>query len=147
MRSEKDIERSFQQANLDVEIDAETDRQVLDRLIETQRRSVSPSQVTWWIAWRSWALRVAAVVVIVAVIALLVTRNRPPESGTVQPGRRIVSTIELATAVSLEKAYRQGGVEAVENQYRKAFGTVRGDGKTPSVDELLADLENEMKDL
>ncbi|NLZ04470.1 MAG: hypothetical protein GXY19_04810 [Phycisphaerae bacterium] len=146
MRSEKDIERSFKQANLDVTVGAECDRQILDELLDVQCKSASP-HATWWPVPRSWALSLAAVVAVVTVIVLLVSRSRPLESKPAPSKPRIVSRIELATAISLEKAFRQGGIEAVERQCKETFGAFRADAKTPSVDELLTHLENEMKDL
>lgn len=146
MRSERDIERSFKRANLDVTVGGERDRRILDELLEVQCKSASP-RATWWPVPRSWALSLAAVVAVVATIALLVSRNGPAESQPAPSRPQIVSRIELATAISLEKAFRQGGIEAVERQCKETFGAFRADAKTPSVDELLTHLENEMKDL
>jgi len=147
MRSEEDIEQSFKQAALDVEINAESDRVVLDELVEVHRKSTVPSRSTWRTRPRSSALKLAAVVAIATLTALLVTRHGPSEPGPAKAGPRTVYTLELATAMSLEKAFRQGGIEAVDSQYRKAFGTTRRDTKTPSIEELLTDLETETKDL
>ncbi len=146
MRSGKNIERSFRQANLNVAIDAERDGRILGELIDVQYQSLQ-SHATWRSASRSWALSLAAVVAVVTVIILLVSRNGPPESEPAPSKPQIVSRIELATAISLEKAFRQGGIEAVEKQCKETFGAFRADVKAPSVNELLADLENEMKDL
>jgi hypothetical protein len=46
--------------------------------------------------------------------------------------------------MSLEKAFRQGGIEAVEDQYRRAFGGTGRNAESPSVEELLTDVEAEM---
>ncbi len=146
MRSEQDIERSFKQANLQVTIGAERDGRILDELVEVQCKSASPHPALRP-ASRSWALSLAAVVAVVIVIALLVSRNGPPEPEPAPSRPQIVSRIELATAISLEKAFRQGGIEAVEKQYKETFGAFRADAKTPSVDELLTHLENEITDL
>lgn len=146
MRSEKNIERSFRQANLNVAIDAERDRRVLDELVEVQHQSLQP-HATWRSASRSRALSLAAVVAVVTVLALLIGRSGPTEPEPAPSRPHTVSRIELATAISLEKAFRQGGFEAVEKQSRETFGAFRADVKTPSVEELLTHLENEMKDL
>jgi len=82
-----------------------------------------------------------------AVPPLLVTRRGPSEPSPAEARHQTVSTLELATAISLEKAFRQGGIEAVESQYRKAFGATGKDTEAPSIEELLTDLETEMNHL
>ena len=146
MRSERNIERSFKQANLEVTIGAERDRRVLDELVEMQLKCAS-SRAVWKPSPCFWAVSLAAVVTATTIIVLLVGRSRPPETEPAPPGERTASKIELATAISLEKAFRQGGIEAVEKQCKETFGAFRADAKSPSVDELLTHLENEMKDL
>ena len=147
MKSKKDIERALKQANLDVEINTESDRALLNRLVDMHGYSTTSARAARWTMPASFALRLAAIVAIVTAIALLITRHGPSEPGPTKAGHRTVSTLELATAVSLEKAFRQGGIEAVEKQYRKAFGTTPRDTETPSIEELLIDLETEMNDL
>ena len=140
MRSERDIERAFRQANLDVDIDGQGDRQVLDALVEAHDRSRASHAATRSNGHR-WTLGLAAIVVLIVGIALLVGRSERtrPERPGAEP--RAVSRIELARAVSLEKAFRQGGIEAVEKQYQRAFGDSRTRGEGPSIAELLAQLE------
>ncbi len=145
MRSERNIERSFKQANLDVAIGAKRDRRVLDELAEVQRKS--PSHTTGWPVPCSWVMALVAVVAAVTVVALLVGRSRRPEPKPAPPGKRTASTIELATAISLEKAFRQGGIEAVEKQYREAFGTPQTRDETLSIEALLTHVETETEDL
>lgn len=137
MKSEKDIERSLRDSNLDIEINAGADRAIVNELIErhgTSTRSTRPV----------WALKLAAVVTIVTVIALFVFRREPSGPGPERP--RVVSSLELATAISLEKAFRHGGIEAVDNQSREAFGTGQKKTEPPSIEELLTDVETVMND-
>ncbi len=81
------------------------------------------------------------------VTAPVVPRHGRSEPGRTNAGHQIVSPLELATAISLEKAFRQGGIEAVEDQYRRAYGTPQRDAETPSIEELLTDLETELNHL
>lgn len=144
MKSTKDIERSLKQAELDAKVNAKADRVVLDELTEVQRAAsarVDGRTVSW-----SAALKLAAVVAIAGGAALLVSRHERPEPGPGETGRATISRLELATAMSLEKAFRQGGIEAVEDQYRRVFGNTGRKAEIPSVEELLTDAEAEMND-
>jgi len=76
-----------------------------------------------------------------------VPRHESSEPGRTNAGHQVLSPLELATAISLEKAFRQGGIEAVEDQYRKAYGAPQRDAETPSIEELLTDLETELNHL
>lgn len=140
MRSERDIERSFRRADLDVAIGAERDSRVLNKLLEVHRQAVSSRAKSVSGSYR-WALAAAAVMALAAGTVLLVGRSGPPEPEPAPPEQRTTSTIELATAISLEKAFRQGGIEAVEKQYKKAFGASRTRQEAPSIEELLAQLK------
>ena len=143
MKSAKDIEQSLRRAELDVEVNGKADRVVLDELTEVQRAASRTGRRTG--SW-SGALKLAAILAIVAGTALLVSRHGPPEPGPSETGRAIVSRLELATAMSLERAFRQGGLEAVEDQYRRVFGDTGRKVEAPSVEDLLTDVEAEMND-
>ena len=146
MRSAKNIEQFLKNADLDIEINAETDRTVLGELVGMHQKS-TVSRAVWPTVPRSSAMTLAALVAVVTMIVVLVAHHRPSEPEPAQTGHRRPYALELATAISLEKAFRQGGLEAVENQYRKAFGTSRRESHAPSIEELLAELETETENL
>ena len=143
MRSEKEIERTFKQANLSVEIDDKNDRAVLAEVVELQRRyTLRPG-----VPRQSLGLKLATVAITAAIaLAVLVIHDRPSRSGPTRTAHQTIATCDLATAISLEKAFRQGGIEAVEHQYREAFGVSQPEAETPSIEDLLTTLETEMID-
>lgn len=143
MKSAKDIEQSLRRAELDVKVNGKADRVVLDELTEVQRAASRTGRRT--ASW-SAALKLAAILAIVAGTALLVSRHEGPGPGPSETGEQIVSRLELATAMSLERAFRQGGLEAVEDQYRRVFGDTGRKVEAPSVEDLLTDVEAEMND-
>ncbi len=82
--------------------------------------------------------RLAAAAAIVVAAVFIAGRTRPgPEPTQVRP--RTVSSVEMATAISLERAYRRGGMEAVEDQCRKVFGTTAGGSTSPPILQLLGE--------
>jgi hypothetical protein len=90
----------------------------------------------------------ATVAIATAVVAWLVFAGRAPENqqfATVAPAS--TSGIALLTEISLERAFRRGGIEAVESQCRKALAAPTGKRVTPSLEELLAELAGNEKDM
>ncbi|MHC4354528.1 MAG: hypothetical protein ACYS0H_17630 [Planctomycetota bacterium] len=79
----------------------------------------------------------AAATVMIAVLFVVERIRREPEP--TQRGRQAASAVEMATAISLERAYRRGGMEAVEDQCRKVFGTTAGESTSPSILQLLGE--------
>ena len=79
----------------------------------------------------------AAAAIVIAAVFIFGRTPQRPEPAEVR--RQTVSPVEMATAMSLERAYRRGGMEAVEDQYRKVFGTTTGESKSPSILQLLGE--------
>jgi hypothetical protein len=74
----------------------------------------------WRIVIRSPITKLAAAAVIIVGIGLLAVRvHRRP--GVQNSQRFVESPIQMMTAISLERAFQRGGIEAVEDQCRKAF--------------------------
>ncbi len=144
MKSTKDIEHALKHADLDVEVHAQSDRAELAKLAAMHGATTGPSTTRLRVP-RLSTLKVAAVVALAVLTALLALRLEPPESIPTPAGHRIVSTVELATAISLEKAFRKGGIEAVENQYREAYGTSRRDSEKTSIKDFIAEMETEIQ--
>lgn len=88
---------------------------------------------------RSRAVRLAAAAVIIVSVGLLMVYRNPP----VQPPPRTVGTAkspaEMLTMISLNIAYRRGGIEAVDEQTSKAFEMLGSQSATVSIHELLAE--------
>ena len=84
-------------------------------------------------------MRFAAAAVIIVAIGLCIVERIRREPEPIQLGRQTASAVEMATAISLERAYRRGGIEAVEDQCRQVFGTTEGESTSPSILELLGE--------
>ncbi|MHC4517147.1 MAG: hypothetical protein ACYTAS_01035 [Planctomycetota bacterium] len=141
MRSEKDIEQSLRQADLDIDINAQTDRAILSKLVERQQETAEAQLAVGETAMGPLGKRLAAAAAITVIAALLIRHHvaREPESVGIE--QRTASTIEMATALSLENAFRRGGIEAVDEQSRRAFGTLREPLERPSIQGLLGEMD------
>jgi hypothetical protein len=143
MRSLKDIKKAIAQAPMHVEHQA--DETVFERLLGGLPKSAGDS-VGWQtqtgvripgrIAFSASAVAVVAVAAIWLIHARYATQNRE----TVQVAASTPSRIALLTEISLERAYRRGGVQAVEDQCREALAISTGKPVAPSCEELLTEL-------
>jgi hypothetical protein len=87
-----------------------------------------------------WAGVAAAAVVIVGVGVLFYSKE--PGSVVEEPGTARVekAPAELLTMMSLNLAYRRGGMEAVDKQYEKAFKRTGPPPEKLTVEDLFAEL-------
>jgi hypothetical protein len=142
MKSEKDTERLIKGLRHKARRDAH-DR-ILGSLLATvkqrrqQPRAALPPKGLMGRPATKWSLAAAAIIL---ALGLLLARRHPQEQ---TPGRiataHAKAPIEMLTAVSLEAAFRRGGIEAVEEQSRKALETPASARTSPSVQQLLAEL-------
>ena len=112
-------------------------QKVRDALIKGRQ---SPKVRIWRMIWKSPITRIAAAAVIIVVVGFFAVHQGPDEQidkrGVPHVAR---SPVEMLTAVSLNIAYRKGGMEAVEEQYNKVSKVVRPRSKRLSVQQLLAE--------
>lgn len=132
MRSEKNIEQSLREAHLPIEINARTDRAILDGLIAAQRAS-RPGLI------RHLVLKLAAAAILVTV-ALVAWHSNAPDRGhvIVKPPKK--TRVETLNLISLNATYRRGGMEAVDAQYQKVFAKPESETRRVSVEALLTEL-------
>lgn len=141
MKSAKRIEQSLKHADLDININAAADRAVLGSLVETQRKTAGTQPEAGGTGARRLRTGMAAAAVIAIIAALFISRHAPREPEPVSVEHRTASTVEMATALSLEKAFRRGGIEALDDQSRRAFGMPREPSQRPSIKKLLGELD------
>jgi hypothetical protein len=84
-------------------------------------------------------MRLAAAAAIFVAIGLCIVERIRREPEPQQTRQQVASAVEMATAISLERAYRRGGIEAVEDQCRKVFETRAGESTSPSILQLLGE--------
>jgi len=105
----------------------------MDQTIRAKKRSTA--------GIRSRAAKLAAAAVIIVAIGLLMVYRNPPLPQ--QPPRTVnvaKSPAEMLTAMSLNLAWRRGGIEAVDEQSEKAFKVLGSQPAEASIQKLLVEL-------
>lgn len=95
---------------------------------------------------KSTITKLAAAAIIIIAIGLFAVHRRPVER--IEPPEIpevTKSPAEMMTAMSLNIAYRKGGMEAVEKQCEKAFEMLRPQPAKVSIQELLAEFNGNGK--
>lgn len=105
------------------------------------KKSAAPSQVSIWrIVAKSRLTRFSAAAVILVVAGLFFIHDRPTRQ--TQDYARVEvakSPIEMITPMSLNLAYRRGGLEAVERQYDEAFKNAGPRPAKLTIEDVLAE--------
>ncbi len=127
MSIRNEIKKIFKAAGL--QTNPKIDEAVVDEMIKAQRISVSeePSRrINVWriIVQRPLAKFAVAAVIIVAVGLLLTHHSRNKRAEKPEIAQTLKSPAEMLTIASLNLAYRRGGMEAAEQQSRKALKLV-----------------------
>jgi len=136
MKPEQRIEQLIKAQKPNVETDGSTDDRVLAAsfaaMEETRTKSASrsPSLMP--------KLATAAMIAIVAGL-FLITHDRNQQEETPKSPVVTQSPAELLTAISLKRAYRRGGIEAVEEQCDAAVKMLGPRLTSVSVNELLSE--------
>ncbi len=65
--------------------------------------------------------KLAAAAVIIVAISFFIAPQGPDEQADTTVSKATKSPVEMMTALSLERAFRRGGIEAVENQCEQAL--------------------------
>jgi hypothetical protein len=88
---------------------------------------------------KSSPTKIVAAAVIILAVSFIITQQASDE----QEQQRIEvvkkSPVEMMTAISLERAFRQGGMEAVEEQCKQAFKSTRPRPRSLPVEWILAE--------
>ncbi|MFC1636851.1 hypothetical protein ACFL5Z_18660 [Planctomycetota bacterium] len=82
----------------------------------------------------------AAAVIIVSVGLLMIHRNQPIPQEPPQTVRVAKSPAEMLTGMSLNMAWRRGGIEAMDEQSRQAFKMLESKPAKATIQELLVEL-------
>ena len=89
---------------------------------------------------RSRAARFAAAAVIIVGVGLLMVYRNPPVQPPPQTDIIAKSPAEMLTGMSLSLAWRRGGIEAMDEQSKKAFDMLGAEPANGSIQELLVEL-------
>lgn len=149
MRSLKDIKKAIAKASIHVE--RQTDETVFQHLLrelsEPREDSTLRQMQTGLRIIRRLACLASAAVIVVAAAWLLHARHASPSHEPTQVAAASPSRIALLTEISLERAFRRGGIQAIEDQCREALATSSDKPASPSFEELLAELTGNGKEL
>lgn len=103
-------------------------------------RSANPQLGIWSTVARSKIAQLTAAAVIIITIGLFLVEHHPPEQPENHTKKQFKkSPAEMLTAVSLNIAYRKGGIEAVEKQCEEAFNTMGYRPRKVSIQELMVE--------
>ena len=148
MRSMREVRRDVAQAP--IHVGSEADDAMLEHLLRELSASQESSAVRRTQAgphFMRLMAGAASVAIVTGVVAWLLYGGRAPQS---HPPASVASAgaprIVLLTEISLERAFRRGGIQAVESQFQKALATPAGKSTAPSFEELLTELAGTGKD-
>ena len=118
--------------------------QMLQSLSEKQAYTRRPS--IWTVISQSPITKLAAAAVIIVAIGFFIAHQRPSEQDDTTTVSKVTkSPVEMMTAISLERAFRRGGIEAVEDQCRKAFRPLGLRPASLSFEQILAEFNGNSK--
>lgn len=124
MRSIKNIKKRIK--NVNIVIDSERNKKVFNNILrafeKSKAKELTPTGVNIGIIIsRSSITKIAAAAVIILGVTLFITQNNPDKQEQPNNMKATQTPTEMMTAISLERAFRRGGIEAVENQCEQAL--------------------------
>lgn len=149
MRPTNQIEKRIK--NVNVVVNARTNKRVFSCISEAFDKSKGKKPAATKpnvrkIIMKSRITKLAAAAVIVIAVGFLVIHTRPrPQTRTDGASQAAKTPGEMLTVLSLNIAYRQGGMDAVEKQYEKAFKILGPRLTSISVQDLLAECNSNWK--
>jgi len=147
MRLIENMETFIRARKPHIATNADTDKRIVDdsfAAMEAAKAGLKGGRPNLWAAvLRSKVTRLAAAAMIIVVIGILihgVSRKQTDGQTVPAPAK---SPAEMMTAMSLNIAYRKGGLEAVEKQCDKAFKMLGLQPTRISARELLEEFSSE----
>ncbi len=143
MKPTEDIEKRIK--NVNIVIDSESNKRVFSNILQAFEKSTAKDLAPtdqpyiWRIIFRSPLTKLAAAAVIIVAISFFIVRQGPSEQADTTVSKAAKSPVEMMTALSLERAFRRGGIEAVENQCEQAFKPLGPQPGSLSVEQILAE--------
>ena len=142
MKPKEDIERFVRGGKPDVTTGRAMDKRVLADSFAAMDKTTGATKASaarMILRGRMARLAVAAAAMIIAGAGLLmVYRSAPVRPPRIASAAR--SPAEMLTAMSLNMAWRRGGIEAVDEQSARAFEMLGASPAEASIQELLAEL-------
>ncbi|MBN1795881.1 MAG: hypothetical protein JW804_04350 [Sedimentisphaerales bacterium] len=115
---------------------AEQKSQQFSREITEQKLNV------WQVIMRSKMTKLAAAAVLIIAVCVLLLHNNKDEQPNINIARIVKSPADLTKMVSINAAFRRGGMEAVEEQLDKSLELLGPQYGSLSLNGLYKDLNN-----
>lgn len=142
MKPAKNIEEFVKLEKPDVKTGGEMDKRTLDASFAAMDETIrAGKRNAAGIILRSRAAKLAAAAVIIVGVGLLMVYRNPPAPQA--PPRTVnvaKSPADMLTAMSLNMAWRRGGIEEMDEQSSKAFKMMESKPAKASIQELLVEL-------
>jgi len=140
--STKNIEKRIK--NVNIVIDSERDKKVFSNILQgfeksKARKFIPTGKNIWKIILKSPLMKIAAAAVIILAICFLSAHQNPGKSERIEIQEDTKSSVEMITTISLERAFRRGGIEAVENQCEQTLKLLGARTASLSPQELLSE--------
>ena len=138
MKPIENTENSVRRGKAKVTTDPQMDRRVLDdSFAAMDETAVGKSSLARMIL-RSRAAKLAVAAAIIMAVGLLMIQSNPPEQAHAPAGSIAKSPAEMLSVMSLNLAYRRGGIDEVDDVSNKAFKLLGSKPARVSVRDLLA---------
>jgi hypothetical protein len=148
MRPKENIEEFVKAGKPDVTTSRQMDKRTLDDSLaameQTIRAKSAPSTARIITLGRMIKLTAAAAVIILAVSFFSIHQD-PGKQERPSIADIKKSPVEMMTAISLERAFRRGGIEAVEEQCKQAFKPIGPRPESLPIEWILAEFNGNGK--
>ena len=139
MKPIENTENLVRRGKANVTTDPQMDRRVLDDSFAAMDETVAGKSSAARMILQSRAARLAAAAVIVIAVGLLMIQSNPPGQ-ELPPIRKVAkSPADMLSAISLNMAYRRGGIEELDNVAGQAFEMLESKPEKVSLRELLTE--------
>ena len=124
MRSTEDIEKRIK--NVNIVIDSERNKRVFSDILQAFEKSKAKELAPTGpnicrMILKSPSVKIAAAAGIIIALSFFSTHRAPDKQEPSKISEVKTSPVEMMTAISLERAFRSGGMEALENQCEQAL--------------------------
>jgi len=144
VRPTEDIEKRIK--NVNIVIDSESNKRVFSNILQAFEKSTAKDLAPtdqpniWRMIFRNPLTNLAAAAVIILAVSFFIAHQGPSEQADTTTVSKITkSPVKMMTALSLERAFRRGGIKAVENQCEQALKLLGPRTASLSSQELLSE--------
>ena len=139
MKPIENTENLVRRGKANVTTDPQMDRRVLDDSFAAMDETVAGKSSAARMILQSRAARLAAAAAIIIAVGLLMIQSNPPGQ-ELPPIRKVAkSPADMLSAISLNMAYRRGGIEELDNVAGQAFKMLESKPEKVSLRELLTE--------